>query len=321
MKSINTNTDLIKSLRSEELSALKLRALYELNGYSGYRMSKFEEYEFYIRNKDFLVSENVLTFTDVNGKLMALKPDVTLSIIRHMKDEPNKIRKVFYDENVYRVSGNSRAFREIKQAGVECIGAVTETEVCEVLALAAESLRVLSGGRRAALNIAHLGFIDDLIKDKSSAARAEIIKYISEKNIDGIMKLDGGDAIAPLMKLSFLNASFQDITGELKKLFANNSRCEKYINQLENIIYFFKNLKNKNLKNENKDLLSMLRIDFSVVSDLNYYNGIAFHGFIEGVPARILSGGQYDRLMRKMGHKSGAVGFAVYLDMLGRCNA
>ena len=97
MKSLNNDMDLIKFLRGEELAALKLRALYGLNGYKGWRMSKFEEYEFYIRNKDFLVSENVLTFTDVNGKLMALKPDVTLSIIRHMKDEPDALRKVFYD--------------------------------------------------------------------------------------------------------------------------------------------------------------------------------------------------------------------------------
>ena len=38
-------------------------------------MSKFEEYDFYAVNKDFLVSDSVITFTDTNGKLMALKPD------------------------------------------------------------------------------------------------------------------------------------------------------------------------------------------------------------------------------------------------------
>ena len=35
------------------------------------------------------------------------------------------------------------------------------------------------------------------------------------------------------------------------------------------------------------------------------------------MPVSVLSGGQYDRLMRKMGRASGAVGFAVYLDELG----
>ena len=57
-----------------------------------------------------------------------------------------------------------------------------------------------------------------------------------------------------------------------------------------------------------------IRIDFSVTSDTNYYNGIVFKGFVSGVPTSILSGGQYDKLMNKMGKNSRAVGFAVYLD-------
>ena len=51
---------------------------------------------------------------------------------------------------------------------------------------------------------------------------------------------------------------------------------------------------------------------------MNYYNGIVFKGFINGIPAGILSGGQYDKLMKKLRKTSGAVGFAVYLDMLER---
>ena len=61
-----------------------------------------------------------------------------------------------------------------------------------------------------------------------------------------------------------------------------------------------------------------VRIDFSVVNDMNYYSGVVFRGFVDGIPEGILSGGRYDKLMRKMGRKSGAIGFAVYLDMLER---
>ena len=50
---------------------------------------------------------------------------------------------------------------------------------------------------------------------------------------------------------------------------------------------------------------------------MNYYNGIIFQGFINGIPTAVLRGGQYDRLMAKMGRAGGgAVGFAVYLDEL-----
>jgi ATP phosphoribosyltransferase regulatory subunit len=67
-------------------------------------------------------------------------------------------------------------------------------------------------------------------------------------------------------------------------------------------------------------LESRVRLDFSVVNDMDYYNGIVFQGFVEGIPAGVLSGGQYDRLVRKLGKNAGAIGFAVYLDELARLN-
>ena len=59
-----------------------------------------------------------------------------------------------------------------------------------------------------------------------------------------------------------------------------------------------------------------VEIDFSVTSDTNYYNGFVFKGFIDGIADGVLSGGRYDTLLHKMGKTSGAIGFAVYLDML-----
>ena len=130
-------------LKNDERVALRLRDLYRTYGYHQYKMSKFEEYDLYARNKDFLVSDNVITFTDTNGKLMALKPDVTLSIVKNTKDEEG-LHQVYYDENVYRISGSSRAYREIMQTGLECIGDIDDYAVTEVLMLAAESLARIS---------------------------------------------------------------------------------------------------------------------------------------------------------------------------------
>ena len=66
------------------------------------------------------------------------------------------------------------------------------------------------------------------------------------------------------------------------------------------------------------DNLENAVIDFSVVNDLSYYNGIAFKGFIEGVPTSVISGGEYDNLMKKMNKPYKAIGFAVYLDEISR---
>ena len=100
-------------LRNEEKAVFALRQLYFSYGYRQFKMSKFEEYDLYSKNKDFLVSEGVISFTDTDGKLLALKPDVTLSIINNAKELPGQVDKLYYNENVYRISGNTIPTRKL----------------------------------------------------------------------------------------------------------------------------------------------------------------------------------------------------------------
>ena len=131
-------------LKPEEQAVYSLRALYRRYGYLPYKMSKFEEYDLYVKNKDFLISDGIITFTDTAGKLLALKPDVTLSIIKNSKDVKGSVQKVYYNESVYRISHSSHTYKEIMQTGLECIGDISTYEVCEVVVLALESLASLS---------------------------------------------------------------------------------------------------------------------------------------------------------------------------------
>lgn len=131
-------------LQTNEKYILTLRELFVKNGYSPYRMSKFEEYDLYAKNKGFLVSDNVITFTDTNGRLMALKPDVTLSIIKNSQDLPEQTQKICYSENVYRVGKGTNSFKEILQTGVECFGRVENEDIYQVIFLAAQSLALLA---------------------------------------------------------------------------------------------------------------------------------------------------------------------------------
>ena len=131
-------------LRNEEKAIYALRSLYGKYGYKPFKMSKFEEYEFYIQNKDFLVSDRIIAFNDTSGKLLALKPDVTLSIVKNGEDTDDYKQKVCYNENVYRVSENTHRFKEIMQTGVECIGKINLYDIYEVILMAAESLQLIS---------------------------------------------------------------------------------------------------------------------------------------------------------------------------------
>ena len=58
---------LLQSATPEESASFALRAIYERFGYSRYKMNRFEDYDFYVRNKDFLISDQVITFTDTTG--------------------------------------------------------------------------------------------------------------------------------------------------------------------------------------------------------------------------------------------------------------
>ena len=83
-------------LKPQERLTLQLRMLYERSGFRQYHMSRFEEYGLYQKNRSFLPSEQVITFTDLDGRLLALKPDVTLSIAKNAQVEPQGCGRYYY---------------------------------------------------------------------------------------------------------------------------------------------------------------------------------------------------------------------------------
>ena len=289
------------SLSIQEKVIFALRELYRESGYTQYRMSKFEEYDLYARNKDFLISDSVITFTDTNGKLMALKPDVTLSIIKNIKDQPAGVQKLFYNENVYRISKDNQSFKELMQVGLECIGDVTAADISQVLTLAGRSLLRISP--KSVLNVTNLNLLSQILEGRE---QADILKCIEEKNIAGLEKAGlPADTLQALKALLTLSGPAVQVLPRLRQ--ALSGRWD--VSALEALERLFAGIGDAQVRD-------MLRVDFSTVSDMHYYNGVVFKGFIAGVPAAVLSGGQYDKLMGKMKRTSRAIGFAVYLDML-----
>jgi ATP phosphoribosyltransferase regulatory subunit len=273
-----------------------------------YKMSKFEEYDLYVRNKNFLVSDHIITFTDTDGKLMALKPDVTLSIIKNTKDIGDSVQKVYYNENVYRVSKGTNSFKEIMQTGLECIGCIDDYNIYEVIKLSLESLASISDDY--VLDISHLGIVSEIMDSLniSKDAERDILTCIGEKNIHGISEICKKENInsSPLTNLISAYGSADKVLPVLKE-----NELLKNSESLAQLIKITSLLEKNGYANK-------IRIDFSVINHMGYYNGFVFNGFVNGISSCILSGGQYDRLMEKMGRKSGAIGFAIYLDLLER---
>ena len=296
--------------KNEEKAIFALRALYNSYGYLPFKMSKFEEYDIYVRNKDFLVSDSVITFNDTNGKLLALKPDVTLSIIKNTTDKAGCKDKVYYNENVYRVSQKTHQFKEIMQTGLECIGDIDEYDVFEAVYLAARSLDTVSPD--FVLDISHMGIVSAILDDATDSRqfKKEAVKLIAEKSAHEITALckEHGIPDCKAEAIISLVSTYGSIDAVLPKLeeLCVSERAKKELCDLKALCALIKNTEYKN----------SIRIDFSVLNDMSYYNGIVFKGFLKGIPEGVLSGGRYDKLIERMGRKSGAIGFALYLDLL-----
>ncbi len=303
-------------LSNEEITVLNLRSIYEKNGYHKFTPNQFESYDFYAKNKDFLVGNRILTFTDLNGKLMALKPDITLSIIKNAGKNSSALsgnERLYYTENVYRESKDINEFKEIFQVGIENIGKIDIDETFDTVKLALQSLFEID--KNSKLEISHNAYVDSLLNfiSEDSNVKEEILNLISHKNIHDFKKLiieknlpekycdilisllspgKTNEEILSFIKENALNNEMTDSADELSKLYS---------------------------KAKENGLRDYIVIDFSLVKDPSYYNGIIFDGYINNVPRNVLSGGRYDALLKKMEKKhKQAIGFAIYFDIIER---
>ncbi len=302
-----------EALGGQEQATLQLRSLFEQYGYKKFRMNKFEEYAFYSKYKDFLKSEQFITFSDTDGTLMALKPDITLSIIKNAKDENEGIQRVYYNESVYRVSRQAGEFKEIGQTGVELIGKVNACERAEVIALAAKSLGVISPNYM--LELPHMGYISGALEDllPAGADRQEIFACLQNKNTHDLSLAAQKAGLNPqnteyLCALANIGGALQEVLPQVKAL-AKNAKMLAAALELEQLNNALSGL----------GFAQNLRLDFSVLSNTEYYNGLLFRGYVKDVPGAVVVGGQYDNLLRRMGKSAlQAIGFAVNFDELGR---
>ncbi|MDO4418830.1 MAG: ATP phosphoribosyltransferase regulatory subunit [Ruminococcus sp.] len=290
-----------------ESALFDMRMLFEQYGYSQYKVSKFESYDLYAKNKAFLVSDNVLTFTDTTGHLMALKPDVTLSIVKNTVSGKG-LTKLYYSENVYRTAGSSQGFKEIMQTGLECIGEIDLYSTAEVLMLAAKSLKAVS--EEYILDISHMGFISSLISENIPQEHTkELLEFISQKNsaqAEALLSEIGTseEVKKAILTLTSLYMPLNSALDAIEPLIMNDAMKAAF-DELKAVNAIMK------LGGEDN-----LYLDFSVINDMRYYNGIIFSGYIKGISDKVLSGGRYDNLLKRMKKSAGAIGFAFYLDTL-----
>lgn len=291
----------LMALSQEDKTVLCLKNLYRCFGYDKYKLSCFEEYGFYLKYKSFLQSDKILSFTDLDGRLMALKPDITLSIIKNARDNSSEPQKLYYNETVYRENTNTSTFKEINQMGLEYIGCINQYALCEVALLAKMSLCEISCNN--VLELSHLGFVTGLLEFLGiESEKEDVLKALKAKSAHSLRNLCKDKA--ELLQLCEISGSFENSYQKAKMLCKNN-KMEAALAELKAV--------NDALTEAGQE---GIRLDFTLLNDTEFYDGLLMAGYVEGVAHAVLSGGGYNSMMQKLKKSCGAIGFAVYLSEL-----
>lgn len=303
----------LQNFTPAERATFTLRALYEQAGYRKYRCSRFEEYALYQAYNRFLPDTQVVTFTDLDGKLRAIKPDVTLSIAKTAQPAPGECKRFYYNEEVCRPSRESHTFQTIRQMGLECMGAVDAAVQAETVGLALQSLAAL--GVATVLEISHMGFVTGLLDalNIEPAVRGRLLEYLRGKNGHELrraaekfgLSAAAADSLCGLLALHGAPA-------EVLQQAETCCLCETQRSALTELRQLVDTLPAQGCE---------LRLDLSMADEMDYYNGLVFVGYAAGIPCAVLKGGRYDYLMQRFTPTANAIGFAMYLDELERLAA
>ncbi len=300
--------EMFQNLNKKEKFIYKLRNLLEDYGYKNISVNLLEDYESY-KGSHLIKDENILKLIHPNGKLYALRPDMTIPIAKRFALEGKKeelSHKVYYNDSVFRIEQKSfNSLSEMQQIGVEALGVKDKIIDFEILTLAKEILSEINETYH--IDLSHSGILERLFSLGSFTKEEKeiILAHISKREKSDLEKFLGKndskvDVKESLIKLLSLNGSYEKVMEEFKK--------DKFLNTFEDIIEDL---------SEFKDYLDVYGIkvdlDFSLSSNLKYYTGIIFKGYVPNIAEAVLTGGRYDKLSKTFGKDMGAIGFGVNL--------
>lgn len=296
--------------RGEAVS--RLTTMFRARGYRQVITPAIEFYDVFGSSAAHFPQENMYKLADTRGRLMVIRPDCTIPIARlvatRLAASPMPLR-LYYSENVYRVEHDLRGKRnEVFQTGVELIGSNALRSDLEIVELAASGLSDI-GGERFRIELCHIGYFKALIDslDAPGETKEQIRQCIEQKNYPALGDLlDPFGAARAALALRYLPRLFggEEVFEKAYALFDENGARES-LDYLRSIYDYLRQL----------GLEGSVIVDLGLVNQIEYYTGIVFRGYFDGIGEPVLSGGRYDNLISDFGAALPAVGFAVNADL------
>lgn len=296
----------------------KLYGLFKSFGYTEVITPAIEFYDVFNSKVRYFSQESLYKLSDGKGRLIVLRPDSTMPIARlaatRLRDERIPL-KLFYSQNIFKVNPkNSGRDDEISQSGIEIIGGDKKRSDFEAVSIALEVLEELDISKKGSyrLEIGNCGFFKQLISmlplniSKDGAITEEIRLFVETKNYPELNRIiDSFKGLCDKWIITALRA--------LPELFGGSEIFDRAYelfkdNEMRESLYELRELYREIC---GLDVSDKLTVDLGMVSKINYYTGIIFKGYIEGVGKSVLSGGRYDTLLFDFGINHPAIGFAV----------
>lgn len=270
----------------------------------------FEEYDEITK-----IDKNISTKSMVkviSNKVMVLRPDITISLMKNLvpRWEDDLSLKLFYHSTVYKNRKNGDGIIQCRQFGCEYLGEPSIDADREVVNLAFNIFRKFTD--EFLLEIGSGNYIDGFVEalNINSKTEREFKKLLYRKNKPELELFANNLDIKPELKELMLNilsirGTLKDVTEKANKYFTNE-RMRKGLEQLNTISTLI----------SKEDLDKYTLFDLSMVSKLDYYDGIMLKGYFKNLYKEILSGGRYDGLTETFGKRVPAIGFTIYFDAL-----
>ncbi|MDF2949536.1 MAG: hisZ [Sedimentibacter sp.] len=280
--------------------------LYE-EGYLNIEPSIFEGYDEFTGINSRINRKSTVKLLDNNSEILILAPDITTGIVNKFlpRWEYGKKLKIFYYGKTYKHNGIG--IKENREMGVEIIGEKNQNTDQYILSTAKQIISRYSND--FLLEIGNSKFLKGIMQSCSFNKEEydNVMNLLYSKNRqdlkDYLSNLPFKNAMSTLLNILDLEGTFDEIKEQVEGLYLNEL-MQQGVEELSKIDNYMKNITDK------------VTYDLSMVSELSYYDGIIFRGYIKGSNKEIIKGGRYDSFTEQYGYKIPAIGFTVELDEL-----
>jgi len=315
-----TRDFLFQEMRKRKEVENTLRRVFENYAYQEVQTPLFEDLKLFTTKSGEEIVNQLYNFKDKGGRELTLRPEITAPIARLYLNEMQKSAKpikLYYYGSCFRYERPQKGrFRQFWQFGCELIGAKSPEGEAEVIAMCNTSLEEL-GITTAEINVNHLGIIRGLFRhfdiDKDTQREIMVIIDKGDKELLKESLVGENPVIKDNPELNDVLLELIDMVGDssiikdIRELVSPYEEAHEALEEFEELVETLESFKVFNYK-----------LNLGVARGLDYYTGIVFEVYVQGLGAQkqVCGGGTYSLIKVFGGEEVISTGFALGFDRL-----